>query len=510
MATLLTAKQKEIIRKIIYAVETGGQVYGKQNYSAFIGAGTNTSNEVAITIGAGQWYATEAKKLLDLIRSKDKTTFNKLDTAGIGSDLDNKKWSTYSVTKTSAKAKCIVNIISSSIGIQCQDELMEEQITTYAASIQKTYGTMTADAIAECINIKHQGGDAALKRILGKASKPYSAKTIKAALDLDPADKSSSNQVGDYTTRQTKVYDMIVKYLIPTITTTASSTSSANTTTSNGGKTTMTEAQLRSKIANWPVQYIGIKEGSAKHLKILKIYNDSKLCTRYTMTKKDSWCATTVSAAFIANGMAGKAGSGSLFECVECSCGNMIALAKKQGIWVEKDSYVPKVGDIIMYDWQDSGSGDNTKWPDHVGIVITAGTKTFKVIEGNKNDTVTYRTMTVNGKYIRGFITPKYSKFASTTTVSESKTSTSTTTTSSSSKSTSLNKTAKFKGTVTAKELNVRSWAGTSKTEILRKLKKGTVVEVCDTIQDGDGDDWYYIKESSKYGFVSADYIARK
>ena len=50
-----------VLRKILYAVESGGQVYGKQNYGAFAGVGANTPNEKAITIGAGQWYAEEAR-----------------------------------------------------------------------------------------------------------------------------------------------------------------------------------------------------------------------------------------------------------------------------------------------------------------------------------------------------------------------------------------------------------------------------------------------------------------
>jgi uncharacterized protein YraI len=254
----------------------------------------------------------------------------------------------------------------------------------------------------------------------------------------------------------------------------------------------MTEAQLRSKVANWPVQYLGIKEGSAKHLEILKFYNDSKLCTRYEMTAKDAWCATTVSAAFIANGLAGALGSGSLFECVECSCGYMIDLAKKQGIWVEQDDYVPKVGDIIMYDWQDNGVGDNKAWPDHVGIVSSINGSSFKVIEGNRSDTVKYVSMTVNGKYIRGYITPNYAAFAG---KAESDTKT-------------LNTTCLFKGKVIASSLNVRSWAGTEHKK-LRSLIKGKVVEVCDTVKDKNGNDWYYIKESGKYGFVSADYISK-
>lgn len=75
MTVKLTNAQKEIIRKIIYAVETGGQVYGKMSYSDFTEAYTNSSIEHAITIGAGAWYATEAKKLLALIRSTDAATF---------------------------------------------------------------------------------------------------------------------------------------------------------------------------------------------------------------------------------------------------------------------------------------------------------------------------------------------------------------------------------------------------------------------------------------------------
>lgn len=280
----------------------------------------------------------------------------------------------------------------------------------------------------------------------------------------------------------------------------------------------MTEAQLRSTVANWLVKYVGISEGSSSHLSILKVFNDSKLCTRYKMGVKDSWCATSASAAFIANGLAGAPGSGKLFECVECSCGQMINLAKQQGIWVESDSYKPNVGDLILYDWGDtSGTKDNTGWPDHVGIVISVGTTTFRVIEGNVNDTVGYRTMNVNGKYIRGFVTPKYSKFATPEVVTENKTTTSTTTnktTTTSNKTSSgstLNKTSKFKGTVNAKNvLNVRSWAGTSGTKVLRQLKKGVVVDVCDTVQDKYGNDWYYIKESGKYGFVNADYIDKQ
>ena len=78
-----------VLRKILYAVESGGQVYGRQNYSAFAGVGANTPNEKAITIGAGQWYAGEARLLLQNIQKKYPKDFSKLDTAGIaGTDME--------------------------------------------------------------------------------------------------------------------------------------------------------------------------------------------------------------------------------------------------------------------------------------------------------------------------------------------------------------------------------------------------------------------------------------
>lgn len=200
-----------VLRKILYAVETGGQVYGNQRYNAFIGAGANTPNEKAITIGAGQWYAGEAKRLLQKIQRGNPALFKKMDTQGLESDLLKKNWSTYAVSPSSAKAKCIISIISSDLGIKCQDELMEEQIAEYSESIAKKYGTMPDDAMMECINIIHQGGTSALQRILSKSKKPYTSETIYVALCTDPADPRP-NQVGDYTTRQKKVIEMIRKY----------------------------------------------------------------------------------------------------------------------------------------------------------------------------------------------------------------------------------------------------------------------------------------------------------
>jgi hypothetical protein len=86
----------------------------------------------------------------------------------------------------------------------------------------------------------------------------------------------------------------------------------------------------------------------------------------------------------------------------------MIQLYKKAGRWQENDAYTPKRGDIIFYDWQDNGNGDNGGGSDHVGIVTEVNGGNITVIEGNISDKVGYRTLKVNGNFIRGYGLPDY------------------------------------------------------------------------------------------------------
>ena len=57
-----------------------------------------------------------------------------------------------------------------------------------------------------------------------------------------------------------------------------------------------------------------------------------------------------------------------------------------------------------------NGISDNTGNPDHVGTVIEVYKESgYMVIEeGNYSNAVKKRTLSINGKFIRGFITPKY------------------------------------------------------------------------------------------------------
>ena len=141
-------------------------------------------------------------------------------------------------------------------------------------------------------------------------------------------------------------------------------------------------------------------KGEEGHQKVLEVYNSQKPLPRgYKLQAKDPWCAATVTAVFLMNGYS---------DIAECSCPVMTQKAKEHGVWMENDAYVPTPGDVIMYDWQDSGSGDNQGNPDHVGIVVKVADNQITVREGNKNKSVGNRTISINGKYIRGFIVPPY------------------------------------------------------------------------------------------------------
>jgi len=168
----------------------------------------------------------------------------------------------------------------------------------------------------------------------------------------------------------------------------------------------MTEKELRAKVVKTAQTYLGCRESDGSHRKIIDGYNAHKPLARgYHVKYTDSWCATFVS--FVAV----KCGITDIMP-TECSCGAMIELYKKLGRWKENDAYRPEAGDVIMYDWDDNGKGDCTGYPEHVGIVTAVNGKEMTVIEGNKNDSVSYRKLPVNGRFIRGYCLPDYAKKA--------------------------------------------------------------------------------------------------
>lgn len=384
---MLSKTNLEILVKIIYAVETGGQVYGNCRYDDFTEAYTNSSNETAITIGAGQWFAGEAKTLLQKIKEKDPDTFKKLDSKGeIAADLKSADWSKYQLKKNSAKAKTIVKIISSAAGKEVQDSLVREQMEKYVAEAEKL-GVTDQAALMMCANFRHQGGLSAVKRVLGKTEKPCTLDHIYSACCTD-----TGNQVGAYKSRQKFVYTTLK--------------SKVNSNVKEETKMGVTAQQIIDIMDSW----VGLSRAKGTHKPIIDLYNSHKPLARgYAVGYNDSYCDTTVSAAFI------KAGAVDLIGGTECGVEEHVKLFKKAGIWIEDGTITPEKGDIVVFNWDDA-TQPNDGYSDHIGVVRSVGSKNFETTEGNMSGGIVgHRTVAIGWGYIRGFARPKYSKATNST-----------------------------------------------------------------------------------------------
>jgi len=210
----MTNEQMSILRNIIGAVETGGQVYGKQRYDAFTNPGANTEKERYITLGAWQFYGVEGTELLRMIRAGFPAKFKELDTQGIGNDLDKTGFVAYVIKSTTAKAKCIVNLIDSAVGISCQNSLIDKRLNLYIERA-KTNGITDVQTQMMWANMQHLGGKDAAERVLKSCKKPHTLDSLYTGLNKDlDTNAQYPNRIGAkrFNSRHVKVYGWIKQY----------------------------------------------------------------------------------------------------------------------------------------------------------------------------------------------------------------------------------------------------------------------------------------------------------
>ena len=260
----------------------------------------------------------------------------------------------------------------------------------------------------------------------------------------------------------------------------------------------MTELQLRKQVVSIMANWLGYSESNGKFKQILDIYNSHQPLPRCVkMLTSYEWCTATVSAAFIKAGLTD-------IGFKECSCIRMIDLYKAKRRWMERDNYVPKVGDIVMYYWKDGtnyATTDCTGNPNHVGIVADVNGTAMSVIEGNKGAAVAYRALDVNGRYIRGYCLPDYASKADKQTV------TSTTAQVKTDPAKDFNCAYAREYTVTASALNIRTGPGMHKS-IIKSLPKGEKVTCYGYYTKNASTVWLYVKtQDSAVGFCSKKYL---
>lgn len=141
--------------------------------------------------------------------------------------------------------------------------------------------------------------------------------------------------------------------------------------------------------------YLGTTEGSSKHKEIIDLYNKARYSDAYQMTMNDPWCCAFVVAVFEKCGMA---------DIIPgyAACDQMISIFTKWGRYYSKSVRSVRPGDIIFYNW----NGDLSS--DHVGIVVQNRFGKLSVIEGNKSDTVAYRSIGSMDSCVLGYGVPNY------------------------------------------------------------------------------------------------------
>ena len=147
----------------------------------------------------------------------------------------------------------------------------------------------------------------------------------------------------------------------------------------------MTKAEIDKVIAQ-AKSWLGITEYENRFVEIVNVYNEIP-GARGPALVSYPWCAIFVSAVFW------KAIKESRFA--EMACDAMIQ--KFQNLGLYSVSGKPSVGDVIFYDWDKNGTSD------HVGIVTEVADGAYVIIEGNKSDCVSYRTIYPTYPYVKGF-----------------------------------------------------------------------------------------------------------
>ena len=149
------------------------------------------------------------------------------------------------------------------------------------------------------------------------------------------------------------------------------------------------------------MKYVGIEEGSTLHQEILAAYNKiTPLPRGHKATKTDSWCAIFL------NGIAWELGyRGWPWEC---SCTLIREEAKRRGIWREGWTGTPELGDWILYNWDGKGGAE------HIGAICAVIGNDVWVVEGNYDDAVKIRRITVGDSRVEGSVALEFSELVET------------------------------------------------------------------------------------------------
>lgn len=160
------------LRRAISILETG-----KQDNYGMIGKGYDGR----ITIGCGQWYAEQARDLLLSIQQEDPEGFARMDTAGIGQDLQTANWQDYRLDPASDRAECITAILTGDVGVRVQNAWMAKELLQHQAEAGRL-GVTDVDAQLACAAIRYMGGTVAVRQVIEMTQGECTVETVYSAM----------------------------------------------------------------------------------------------------------------------------------------------------------------------------------------------------------------------------------------------------------------------------------------------------------------------------------------
>lgn len=542
----MTSKELEILTNIIGGVESGGQIYGNQNYATYSGAYKSSPNEHTCTLGAFQFYGENARRLILNIYIEDKETFRKLDTVNIEAMM-NVNWEEVKWDPTEEEANALIAIISSKPGIKCQNELFHRYMNVFIDSAE-SFGISDVGLQMMWCEIEHLGGLAAATRIFARIDKPMTLDKVYASLLRDQDDKSNDNQVGDkiYQKRHECCVKWIKQYVGDTEIPTNSSdiTGDINTDTVEKAIRWMEDAAndpshgydqiyrwgqrgdydcSSAVITAWENAGVPVKSNGATYTGNMypvfmacgfkDVTSQVNLNTGAGLVRGDVLLNITYhTAMYCGSGMEVEAsinekGTATYGTPGDQTSHEFLIRSYRNYPWNKVLRYPSN------YDTSSSAPAKTTLSIGDTGeavkemqnMLITCGYSCGQAgadgVFGEYTESALIRFQIENNLQVDGI----YGNESKTklTEIFKEKTAPV--------KSAGINKEKQKDGIVIIKSLPVRTYAGNSySTCSFSPLTKGEIVEVCDTVQDVNKNNWYYIKYKGKYGFADATYVQIK
>ncbi len=212
--TVMSEANWQVLINTIGAVESGGQIYGNRNYSAYAGQFAASPYEYTCTLGWAQFYGAEAQRLIQNIFNANSFVFRSIDTNGViekrlGGDWVSEMWD-----PSASEKNTLIRLITSDVGKQQQDLLFRAEMTPIVSNCENTF-TRNAKAVIMYAEIAHLGGQAAANRIFKRCAGNYTTSRIIASLKQDQKDYSNNQQVGDsmYDLRHAKCAEFVERYV---------------------------------------------------------------------------------------------------------------------------------------------------------------------------------------------------------------------------------------------------------------------------------------------------------